>query len=122
MKKLQLLVIGLFFVSPLFASADIGSAFGGYIPTLPTSIIPCTCSTGYAINYSPLYINSNVPTVGALWYSGISILFSWYNPITPGTWDLGSFIPGAGECWLAGTPCVLYPTEGAIYMEGTGAL
>lgn len=128
MKKIQILLVSLllssYFLLPTSALAVVtGVSFGGKIHY----IIPCTCSGGAAVFYSPLYINSSVPTVGSLYYSSPpslpTVLFSWYNPITPTVWNLGKFIPGVQECWVpVGLGCVFIPTLGSIIYEGTSGL
>lgn len=125
MKKFQILIVLLlltpYFLLPTSASAVVtGVSFGGKI----NFIVPCPCSGGFAVHFTPLFINSSVPTTGALYYSSFSsLLYSWYNPITPTVWNLGKFIPGVQECWVpVGLGCVIIPTLGSIIYEGTSGL
>jgi len=48
-------------------------------------------------------------------------LYSLYNPITPGVWNLGKFRPGVWGCLVPAPPaeCVVLPTLGSIIFEGT---
>lgn len=127
MKKFQMLLVPLllipFFLLPSFASAVVtGVPFSGKIH----SVIPCSCSPtlGFAVNFTPLFVSSPVPITGALYYTpALSVLFSWYNPITPTVWNLGKFVPALGECWVGAAPyCVVYPTIGHVIFEGTSGL
>lgn len=123
MKKLQIFLASLFltsyFLLPTPALA-IGTSFGGMIDF----IVPCSCSGGFAVYFTPLYLNSPVPITGALYYSSFSsLLYSWYNPITPTVWNLGKFTPGVQEC-LIPVPdgCMVFPTLGSIIYEGTSGI
>lgn len=128
MKKFQMLLVLLlltpYFLLPAPALAVVtGIPFGGKI----NYIIPCTCSGGAAVFYSPLFINSSVPTVGALYYSSPpslpTVLFSWYNPITPTVWNLGKFTPNVLGCFVpAPNGCAPIFTLGTIIYEGTSGL
>ncbi len=126
MKKLQILLVLLLLTSysllPTSASAVVtGLGFGGKI----SSVVPCPCSGGFAVFYTPLYMNSPVPVTGALYYSTFSsLLFSWYNPVTPTVWNLGKFTPGVQECLIPApsTGCMILPTLGSVIYEGTSGL
>ncbi|GEM_PF-5405013 len=127
MKKPQTLLVSLFLsfyflISTPALAVVTGTPFAGVIH----SVIPCSCSPtlGFAVNYTPVFISSPLPVVGALYYAPeLSVLFSWYNPITPTVWNLGKFVPSAGECWVGAAPyCVVYPTIGHVIYEGTSAL
>jgi hypothetical protein len=121
MKKLQFLVIGLFFASPLFASAAVGLGFGGLVST----ITPCACSGGYIVWFTPLYINSPVPVTGGIYYSLLppTLTFSWYEPGVPATWELGTFAPGVQQCLVPVVGgCAIVPDLGSMNYVGTSGL
>jgi hypothetical protein len=91
-------------LSPLLAFADIipsGLPFGGYT----VGVIPCTCPPfGTVIQYKPLFLATAIPIVGQLYYKPGTRLYSFFTPFgpvlpgTPGTWNLGAFIPDGGQC------------------------
>jgi len=122
--RIRILLVSLlfapYFLFPTPAMA-VGAAFGGVI----NLIVPCSCSGGFAVFYTPLYINSPIPTTGFLYYSSFSsLLYSWYNPITPTVWNLGKFTPGVQGCFIPTPPagCAVFPTLGSIIYEGTSGI
>lgn len=98
---------------------DTGVPFGGYV----TGYIPCTCSAGAAVLYTPFFTGSAVPSTGTLWLNPTSLLYSFFVPGLPTSWDLGSYTPGAGGCWIIAPnpadPCLPVPTLGSIQYMGT---
>jgi len=126
MKKLQILLAPLvltpFFLFPTPALAVVtGVSFGGMID----AVVPCPCSGGFAVYFTPLYMNSPIPVTGVLYYSTLSsLLYSWYNPITPTVWNLGKFAPGVQECLIPAptSGCMVLPTLGSVIYEGTSGL
>lgn len=86
--------------------------------------VPCTCSAGtvWYVWYTPLYLNSIVPTAGAL-AVGIPPKALWYanfDPIVPTTWSLGKFMPGVQSCLQpSGTGCSTWPVLGHVYEVGS---
>ena len=122
MKKLALTLafVSVFMFSPIKTQAAVGLGFGGLV----TAVIPCPCSGGFWVWFTPLYINSPVPVTGAIYFSALhTIPYSWYAFGVPGTWELGTFVPGVQECYIP-TPagCVPLPTLGSMIMAGTSAL
>lgn len=108
MRTLSALVVAAaLFLAPSAALAQI--PFGGAIIVS----IPCTCSaTGQYIILGP-------PSIGAYVYEPVTVLFSFFNVYTPGTWLLGNYIPGHA-CLMGVTPyCYAPPAFGTIEMVGT---
>jgi hypothetical protein len=119
MKKVLIAMV--FILSPLTVSAAVGVGFGGLV----TAVIPCGCSGGLWVWFTPLYTNSPVPVTGAIYFSALhTIPYSWYEFGVPATWELGTFIPGVQECFIPAGPlgCILLPTLGSMVMTGTSGL
>jgi hypothetical protein len=98
----------------------IGLPFGGYV----NYSLPCTCSGTLWIWFTPLYLGGPIVASGPLVYSPFStLLFSNYLIGVPGTWHLGSYVPGAQACWMIAPPpavgCVPLPSTGVITSVGT---
>jgi len=105
-------------VVPVAVSAQAVTAevpFGG--PLLFTFF--CGCS-GNFMNY--IFDDKTLTTLPLVFQPGLSILYSSYNILTPGTQELGVFIPGAGQCWVpAPDGCNYIPSFGAYgNLPGTG--
>ncbi len=124
MKKPQIflasLILTSYFLLPTSVLAVTGVGFGGLVSVS----VPCTCSGGFWVWFTPLYINSPVPTTGAIYFSAFhTVPYSWYVFGVPGTFELGTFTPGVQECLVA-TPvgCTILPTLGSMIMVGTSKL
>lgn len=119
MKKLPGLLIVVLFTFPFMTSAA-GVGFGGLV----TTAVPCTCSGGFWVWFTPLYTNSPVPITGAIYFSALhTIPYSWYAFGVPGTFELGTFTPGTQECWITILDgCAILPTLGSMNMVGTSKL
>jgi len=124
MKSLVIvLMLAVFFLFTPRTSEAIttGLPFGGLV----NISIPCTCSAGTWIYYTPLYLGKPVPTTGALWFPPGARLYAWFELGVPATWDLGSYVPGtaAEACWITAPdpadPCIVLPAEGTIEFMGT---
>jgi hypothetical protein len=118
MKKLAIVLV--FILSPLVTQASVGLGFGGLV----SFSLPCTCSGGLWVWFTPLYLNSPVPVSGALYYAPYhTIPYSWYEFGMPLTWELGTFTPGVQECYIVvAAGCAPLPTLGTMYMSGTSPL
>ena len=118
MKKLAIVLV--FILSPLVTQASVGLGFGGLV----SFSLPCTCSGGLWVWFTPLYLNSPVPVSGALYYAPYhTIPYSWYEFGMPLTWELGTFTPGVQECYIVvAAGCAPLPTLGTMYMSGTSSL
>lgn len=80
------------------------------------SVVPCTCSGGTTINLLDYGTNTIIPLI---YQPGVSKLY--LNQNIYGTFLLGSYTPGGGSCWMAGSPCWIYPTGGIMNSApGTG--
>lgn len=113
----------LIFFAPLSAKAfSVGLPFGGLV----NFSIPCTCSGGVVIYYTPLYLGSKIPVTGSLWFPPVAKLYAWFLLGVPKTWNLGSYIPGASACLVVAPnpvdPCVPIPAAGTIQYMGTSKL
>lgn len=115
------LVIFLFTPFGYIKAASTGLPFGGYV----TSALVCTCPPfGVMINYGPLFLGSNIPIVGNLWFPPGAILYAYHFLGIPTTWNLGSFVP-SGVCNIINpavnpaVPCIPIPTLGTILYMGT---
>ncbi len=110
--------IVLFFASPSKSMAQLAKYFGGHVYVQ----LYCTCSQNYWLFMTPLYLNSSVPTVGALIWSPLeSVAYkNNVNPPTPMTWLLGEYRENAGlGCeMIAGPACIEIPSLGTIRRSG----
>lgn len=116
-----LLVLIVSAISPARSHAQaIGLPFGGYV----NYSLPCTCSGTLWVWFTPLYLGGPIIGAGPLVYSPFStLLFSNYLIGVPGTWHLGSYVPGAQACWMIAPPpavgCVPLPAAGVMTAVGT---
>ena len=114
-----LLTILVFFLPTSPVHAQTLLPFGG----LTSFPIPCTCSGTLWVWFTPLYLGGPVVISGPVIYSPFSsLLFAYYMIGTPGTWNLGSYIPGAQACWMIAPPpigCFPLPATGLMFMVGT---
>ena len=119
-KNLSLLLI--LFVVLLFPSLARSQElpFGGLV----TSFFPCTCSFTLMVWFTPLYLGGDIALSGPLVYSPYSTIpYSNFLIGVPGTWELGSYIPGVQACWMYyGTTCAPFPTIGIMTKVGTGGI
>lgn len=121
MKKYFFALFLLFALSiPLFTYAAItGIPFGGYV----TATIPCTCSAGSVVVYTPFFNGSKLPSAGSLWLVPGSLLYKYFVPGLPTSWNLGTYTPGASGCFVLapvpGEPCLPVPAMGMIQFMGT---
>jgi hypothetical protein len=117
-----LLLVSILFVPFKSYALDIGLPFGGLV----TAAVPCTCSTGVWIGYSILYLGAPTPVVGSLWFPPMAKLYAWFQLGVPGTWNLGSYVPGVGGCWILAPnpsdPCLPLTAGGTIEYMGTSKL
>ena len=120
--KIVIAVTGAFaFVFPFSAGAiSTGVNYGGFVST----VIPCTCSGGFVMTFSPFFNNSPVPTVGSLYFqAGLSIPFAYFAPGVPTTYELGKYTPGVPDACLIGIPplCapITIPVLGLVQYTGT---
>lgn len=131
MKKLFATACCLLFVLPIFVSAlgvqDIIKKAGVSIPFGGRSnvVVPCTCSGGVWIEFTPFFAGSLPIGVGALTYRpppfGKSKPYSYFTAGLPFVWYLGRFNPTPNTCWVGVPPyCVLLPDYGVIDFVGTG--
>ncbi len=98
--------------------------FGG----LSVVVIPCTCSSGIWVQFTPFFLGGMSLPVGALTYrpppTGKSTPYAYYTAGLPKTWHLGEFkpnLPGALTCWIAiGVTCIPLPDLGVINKVGSG--
>lgn len=126
MKKTFIAFIIIFFlvsllVLPTRSSAQVpGLPFGGLV----SFSLPCTCSGGLWVWFTPLYLGGPAVLSGPLVYSPFStMLYAFYMIGVPGTWHLGSYVPGAQACWIIAPPpavgCVPLPSVGVMTKVGT---
>ena len=113
----------MFFIPNATRALDTGVGFGGLV----NIAIPCSCSAGTWIYYTPLWGIAPLPVTGALWFPPGARLYAWFQLGVPGTWNLGSYAPGTGEgCWIVAPdpadPCILLPALGTIEYMGTSKL
>lgn len=125
MKKILLvLAAGFIFLSvPKSTKAlETGLPFGGYV----TVTIPCSCSVGSWVYYTPFWAGSDVPTAGALYLPPGAPIFQFFVPGLPTSYDLGSYAPGVSACLILAPdpadPCLPLPALGTIEYMGTSIL
>jgi hypothetical protein len=106
---LWLCLLFLFLSIPVSSYAQV--KFGGRA----TFRIPCSCTGGAysAFFFSPLYLNSAVPTSGFITVPTTGTNYPSYF-LSVGRWALGSYTPGTQVCLMTGTPCFVYPTIGVM--------
>jgi len=105
-------IVGVGVVSMLFIIERTPSAQSAVLPYyggMRTAVIPCACSGNSAIIL--LDYSTNAPLT-LVYQEGVSKLF--LNQNIYGTYLLGSYTPGGGSCWMAGSPCWMYPTDGIM--------
>lgn len=113
-----------YFIDARPASAQ-GLPFGGLV----SYTVPCTCPSSIGnlwIWFTPMWFGK-VPATGSLVYVPYSSrLYAWYQIGVPGTYHLGSYVPGVQACWMLvpppGTGCVPLASSGVITQVGTSKL
>lgn len=118
MRKIIYTTVGvfLFFTFTTSTHAAILQGFGGRV----TAVTPCLCSGTLLIFFAPLYPQPLLPLFGALTYMpGQTILKPWFRIGVPSTWELGQFTPGVQMCLQPGTPCIIVPSNGHMFLVGT---
>jgi len=107
------------FSLPSRASAQ-GLPFGGLV----TAFFPCTCSFTLAVWFTPLYLGGPIVVTGPLVYSPYSTIpYGNFLVGVPGTWEIGSYLPGAQACWMyAGLTCFPFPVVGLMTKVGTSGI
>jgi len=103
---LVLISVSLF---PFNANAQIPSIPIGGLLLFST---PCTCSGGVLMYVLDFMTRSVIPVTYQL---GVSLYDTPQNSsglFTPGTYQLGKYIPGAGVCLLVATPCISLNSSG----------
>ncbi len=100
---------------------NIGAPFGGFV----TAVVPCTCSGGLWMQYTPFFFGTDIPASGALYIPPSAVIYQYFQ-LVPGTWELGSYIPSAGACFVPAPnpadPCVFLPAGGIVEYTGTSSL
>jgi hypothetical protein len=117
--------------TPLFSTQAQGLPFGGQV----VFTLPCTCPAtpgALMIFLAPfLGFGGPLPTAAITYVPIVSQLYAWYSIGVPGTWHLGSYIPGTGNlaCWIINPvgfvpPCIPmpFPSVGTILQVGTSKL
>ena len=92
--------------------------FGGFV----NFSIPCTCTASLLwVWHTPLFLGGPIVATGPLVYSPFTTIpYPHYLFGIPGTWDLGSYIPGVQACWMyAGFFCFPLPSIGLMTLAGT---
>lgn len=112
------------FASPFKAQAiETGIPFGGFV----SLAVPCTCSPPEVwIEFTPFWSGEDVPATGALVASVPgTLVYEFFQIAAPGTFELGSYVPGAACLVLAPNPldpCIPLPALGTIEYTGTSSL
>jgi hypothetical protein len=95
--------------------------FGGLV--VNTTVCTCPATAGnLLITFAPFWFGaSDVPSGGSLVYiPWLSKLYAWFEIGVPGTYHLGSYVPGIQACWMySGNSCFPLPSMGVIYQVGT---
>lgn len=121
MKKFSLifLIVSSFVFFVPQAEAQLAQPFGGLV----TFTVPCACTGTLNVWFTPLYI-AGTPITGQITYSPFTtILYAYFNIGVPGTWHLGSYIPGVQACWVpVGLGCAPVPSLGLMTQVGTSRL
>ena len=122
-KPLSIVITCLFLCGMLFPPTKAEAQllpFGGLV----SFSFPCTCSFTLAVWLTPLYLGGPIILSGPLVYSQYStILYGNFLIGEPGTWELGSYIPGVQACWMYyGLTCAPFPTIGVMGEVGTSGI
>ena len=124
--KSKKLVIAIFVVL-LAASPLISLAFSASLPFagLVTAVVPCTCSAGVWILFTPFYPGGGIllPTA-ALTFDpaplGPSIPYADLLVGVVGKLHEGDYFPTPGTCWIyVAVGCAVLPDLGVIWKVGT---
>ncbi|HEY9586340.1 MAG TPA: hypothetical protein VJJ27_01710 [Candidatus Paceibacterota bacterium] len=111
--------------APTISFAALGTLpFAGLV----TFVVPCTCTGGLWIQFSPFYPGGGILLpIGALTFRPIPI-----GPSIPyadlfvgviGTLHAGDYFPTPGTCWIGEPPfCAPLPDFGVIFQVGTNRL
>ncbi len=117
------LILGLIFVfsPPLTARAQ-GLPFGGY--SVYADYFTCSCSGNINIWFAPLYLGGPIALAGPITYSPYAtILYANFLVFSPGTWQLGTYLPGVPACWMPiGVGCVPFFSYGLMTKVGTSGI
>ncbi len=123
MKNTLTLILIALFLFPVFSYAvgisSVSIPFGGHSKV----VVPCTCSFGVWIQYTPFFMGGKMLPVGALTYRPPkpSKPYAYFTAGLPGIWYLGKYLPTPGTCWVGVAPyCVPLPDYGVIDYVGTG--
>jgi hypothetical protein len=88
--------------------------FGGY-----TSFsVPCTCSIGMIIVFTPFFTGFGTSPTGALYFQPpYSVPYAYFNIGVPTTWALGAYTPNpaAGAACLVGAPPACTPAPIPVF-------
>lgn len=106
------LLVSMFSVNAKPAQAAIGVPFGGLVSWM----YPCTCSPGTFM----VYLWLPRPGIYAITPWALGPLLFLDKVVAPGSWLLGSYVPGAQSCIMYyGVTCAPFPVMGTITMTGT---
>lgn len=129
-KKILIISIALVLVSASFiagfvmktekstAAAPAMLPFGGHLLLAED----CECSQAFELYYLPAMPLANFPAGGGwlAYDTKTTIVYSYYNMITPGVWHMGLYIPGRQSCWsLHRGLCLVANDMGTIFEAGT---
>lgn len=90
----------------------LGMPFGGLVLWQ----YPCTCSPGTIM----VYLSLPRPGIYAISPLQLGPLLYLNKVVAPGSWLLGTYIPGAQTCFMYyGVTCAPFPVLGTINMTGT---
>lgn len=106
---LLVLLFGVTYSINVKPARAVGIPFGGLV----TSMTYCTCSGNFLVALS-------LPRPGLYTYSPYSSFLFMNYLVAPGSWLLGTYIPGVQACWFyVGAGCAPFPNLGVISMTGT---
>lgn len=114
-KKLFFIAVFLF-AFPVNSYATVpGIQFGGWIPPVPLTVVPCTCTPGvFLVRYVPMHPIGYPFVFHALLLTPATIKYN-YLPFlaipTPTTWHLGKFVPSPGVPCLQGIAPACAPSD-----------
>jgi hypothetical protein len=104
------------FASPVAAQSLM--QFGGWV----SFVFYCACSNSWLVSYMPPYPLTYPWVTRQLVLTPTTILHAYTQFLTIPvitSWHLGQFVPGVQMCWIPGTPCIVVPSDGAIFRVGS---
>lgn len=123
MKKKPFLafIISLVLVGALSPTSSVRAQYESPFGGLVSFYYPCTCTANLWIWFTPLYLGGPAVITGPMVYSPYATIpYANYQIGIPGTYHLGSYLPGTQACWMyIGYGCIIWSSVGLMTKVGT---